>query len=865
MGKPRAARKQPVVVSSDDEYASNSPPPKRPKRGTLMSISQNGAREDSKSQTRRVAAPKRPASASSTKSPAKSPAKPKPIYKPITSFFSAVPASQTAPPTPSPEKPAGRTPFEDDDDILDSGDELPTTQRVPKPEPQAPLTVRKRSNDATATAKETLPKGSQRFLRAVNGSRNTPPPSLVRSETVDTRPWNEKYGPVTIDELAVHKKKVSDVRSWLSNVFSGQERKRLLLLKGPAGSGKTTTISLLSKELGIELQEWKNPVSSTSSSEGFVSVTAQFQDFVGRTGAFGSLAFDEPSQSRQSQPTPPTQSRQRQLILVEEFPNTFTRASSTVQSFRSSVLHYLAANTPSATTFFSSKPDTDQQVTPIVMIVSETLLSTNTAAADSFTAHRLLGPEILTHPSVTVIEFNPIAPTFMSKALDQIVLKEARRSGRRKTPGPQVIQRLTELGDIRSAISSLEFLCLRGDEDDGWGARVNFTKKKGAKDVAMTKMEQESLEMVTQRESTLGIFHAVGRVVHNKRLAEDSSQPQPPNWFPERRRPKPSEVQLETLIDELGTDTQTFVAALHENYVLSTTGADSEETMDSIEGCIDALSDTDLLSPDRFGNGFARRIMSGTGADVLRQDEMSFQVSVRGLLYNLPHPVKRVAPPPGVMGKNNARGNAFVMYYPASLRIWRQQEEIGDLVDMWISRIQNGELTAPGLNISQPTLARAGGVESWRRNASLSESKSNSAQKPTSSKPTLDTPPPVLLGSGGSARYEMLLERLPYLPTILRKSFLMPSPAASAIRDIRKITSFSGSTINTSPDDNEDDEAESQEQEQWATDKPGPETPRKKQRTMGIRSKEKKDSELLGEIMDKDVANLVLSDDDIED
>ncbi|KAF2118494.1 Rad17 cell cycle checkpoint protein-domain-containing protein [Lophiotrema nucula] len=863
MGKPRAARKQPIVVSSDEDDGRYSPPPKRPKRGTLMSISQNGAREDSKasrSQTKRAASPKRKLS---TKSPSKSPSKPKPIYKPITSFFSNVSQPQLSQPTPSPEKPTVGTPIPEEDDILDSGDELPVKQPPVTAEPPSTLAVRKRSNDASRLDGAGALKGSQRFLRATNGSRNTPPPSQsARSESIDNRPWNEKYGPVALDELAVHKKKVSDVRTWLSDVFSGGARKRLLLLKGPAGSGKTTTISLLSKELGIDVHEWRNPTGSTSSSEGFVSVTAQFQDFVGRTGAFGSLAFDESSQNRQSQPLPTPTGRQRQLILVEEFPNTFTRTSSTVQSFRSAVLNYLAANTPSATSFFSGKPDPDEPVTPIVMIVSETLLSTNTAAADSFTAHRLLGPEILTHPGVTVIEFNPIAPTFMTKALEQIVLKEARKSGRRKTAGPQVIQRLSELGDVRSAVSSLEFLCLRGDEEEGWGAKIAFTKKKGQKDVPMTKMEQESLEMVTQRESTLGIFHAVGKVVHNKRYPEDLTLPQPPNWFPERRRPKPSEVRIETLIDELGTDTQTFIAALHENYVLSCQGADSEETMDSIDGCIDALSDADLLSPDRF----SRRNFAGTTTDTLRQDEMSFQTSVRGLLYSLPSPVKRIAPPPGVMGtKGNTKGSAFVMYYPASLRIWRQQEEIGGLLDLWISRIQKGEIFAPGLLPAKPSEGRVGGVETWKRSTPFSQSKQLSTQ--TSTKLSGDEPlPPVLLGSGGSARFELLLERLPYLQVILRRK-AMPSPSTSTtLREIQKITSFNGSTMKDSPEDDDDpDEEDAGEQEQWATDKPGSETPRKKRKTIGIKTKEKKDSEMLAQVMEKDVANLALSDDDIED
>lgn len=874
--KPRAARKQPIVLSSDDE-GSSPPPPKRPKRGTLVSSSTHvqgsSKAKATRVQMRRAVSPKPSSVASTQKSPTKSPGKLKPVHKPITSFFrpGSVPRSQAVQPTPTPSPEKRATPLEDLDDILESSDD------DRHPQPPAALPVRKRKSVTALTASDagSGPKGSQKFLRTASGARSTPPPSQpARKEPVDGRPWTEQYGPQSLDELAVHKKKVSDVRTWLEDVYSGQQRKRLLLLKGPAGSGKTTTMALLSKELGVHMHEWKNPMSSMTASEGVVSATAQFEDFVGRAGAFGSLTFDR-TQQVQTQVSPTTDSRQKQLVLVEEFPNTFARASLAVQAFRSSVLNFLAATTPSATTFFARQAGPETPVTPIVMIISETLLSTNTAAADSFTAHRLLGPEILTHPGVSVIEFNPIAPTYMTKALDLIVIKEARKSARRNTVGPQVIQRLAELGDIRSAVSSLEFLCLRGDESDGWGAKVNFSKKKkGPKDVPITKMERESLELVTRRESTLGIFHAVGRVVYNKRLPEDPNNPvpQPPHSFPERRRPKASEVNLDTLIDELGTDTHTFSAALHENYVLSCGGADSEETMDSVDGCIEALSDADLLSPDRFGAGSGRRTLQGTSADNLRQDEMCFQTSVRGLLYNLPHPVKRMAPPPGVMGIKakgqsvNAAapksGSAFVMYYPASLRIWKQQEETNDLLEMWISRAQSGELLSTGTGSFKPALP-SGGVESWSRNITLSQTPSTApTHQPT------DDPPLTLLGSGGSARYEMLLERLPYLTTILRKSRMSSPSTAATIREIQKVTSFhgtGGSKGGTEEDGEEILEQQGGEQEQWATDKDMPATPRKKKGVRFVENKEREEEESAIAGLSAKGASLVLEDDDIED
>jgi cell cycle checkpoint protein len=241
MVKPRAARKQPIVLSSDDE-GSPPPPAKRPKRGALA-----GASTDvrSSSKAKRAVSPKTSA-ASSQKSPTKSPGKLKPVHKPITSFFrpGSVPRSQAVQPTPTPSPEKRATPLEDIDDILESSDD------DRHPQPPAALPVRKRKSVTALGASDagSGPKGSQKFLRTASGARSTPPPPQpARTEAVDGRPWTEKYGPLSLDELAVHKKKVSDVRTWLEDVYSGQQRKRLLLLKGPAGSGKTTAMALLQR------------------------------------------------------------------------------------------------------------------------------------------------------------------------------------------------------------------------------------------------------------------------------------------------------------------------------------------------------------------------------------------------------------------------------------------------------------------------------------------------------------------------------------------------------------------------------------------------------------------------------------------
>ena len=41
---------------------------------------------------------------------------------------------------------------------------------------------------------------------------------------IDMRPWAQKFGPNNLEELMVHRKKVSVVRDWLKNVLRGQAR-----------------------------------------------------------------------------------------------------------------------------------------------------------------------------------------------------------------------------------------------------------------------------------------------------------------------------------------------------------------------------------------------------------------------------------------------------------------------------------------------------------------------------------------------------------------------------------------------------------------------------------------------------------------
>ncbi|KAK2735753.1 Cell cycle checkpoint protein rad17 [Myotisia sp. PD_48] len=622
---------------------------------------------------------------------------------------------------------------------------------------RVPLPNEFSSRTAKTTQSQTQAKPIKRLLlppdvKNADNRLDKPPSvdsSVLSSGSVATqsvlKPWADQFSPSNLSELAVHKKKVSDVQQWLVEVFTGRSNRRVLVLKGPAGSGKTTVVSLLSKVLGYDIIEWKHSGGSEYTSRGEGPTDSSFDEFLGRSDKFGSLELD--GQANKDQSTS-TISKPR-IILVEEFPTSLSPGSPGLIAFRSAIQRYIASTTQTHQMGRLRVRPVAERSPPIVIIVSEALLGASISVADNFTVHRLLGPELSNHPAVNIIEFNPIAPTYIMKALDLVLKKEAAISRRKRIPGPAVLKSFTEMGDIRSAITSLEFLCLRGDERADWSGRLGRRSKSDKSPASLTQMESDSLAMVSQRESTLGIFHAVGKVVYNKRDGMTPSNPTAtehgssalhiPPHLQKYNRPA-SQVSLDDLMNETGTDIQTFLAALHENYMFSCNGDSFAECFDN---CASLLSDADILGTgnrwnsksNREGVGTGRLTIhgSGTSVDVMRQNEISFQVATRGLLFSLPYPVNRRGP------------DAFKMFYPTSLRLWRQTEELDGLLALWMRRLADANI---GMNDSTAARPQVEGVASWRRNR---------ASPLTNGKPAIRCM---------FSREEVLLECLPYMRLI---------------------------------------------------------------------------------------------------
>ncbi|CAM9168167.1 unnamed protein product, partial [Discosporangium mesarthrocarpum] len=86
---------------------------------------------------------------------------------------------------------------------------------------------------------------------------------------VEDELWPEKHCPTSLEGLAMHHKKLDEVRHWMTqatNQAMNQQglsiatggRKRVLCLVGPPGCAKSTMVRLLAESMGIALIEWQD-------------------------------------------------------------------------------------------------------------------------------------------------------------------------------------------------------------------------------------------------------------------------------------------------------------------------------------------------------------------------------------------------------------------------------------------------------------------------------------------------------------------------------------------------------------------------------------------------------------------------------
>ncbi|XP_060091755.1 cell cycle checkpoint protein RAD17 isoform X2 [Heteronotia binoei] len=423
---------------------------------------------------------------------------------------------------------------------------------------------------------------------------------IPRQNCKEIEPWVDKYKPKTQNELAVHKKKIEEVEVWLkAQVFQRQTKQcgSILLLTGPSGCGKSATLEILAKDLGIQVQEWINPVLMDFRKDDFQdalnndfqvlpyqSQTSLFQDFLLKANKYTKL-----------QMVGDIVKTDKRLILVEDMPNHFYRDPSSLHGILRTFVRTSRC--------------------PLVFIISDSANATSSQRS-------LFSKEIHEELHIDNISFNPVAPTIMLKVLNRITSIEANTNGEKfDVPDKSSMELICNgcSGDIRSAINSLQFSSLKECqlENNLWSQRKqNSTYKcdllSKVKKKFGNSLEGQVIQAVGGKDVSIFLFHALGKILYCKRdqIMELSFPCLPPHLSEHER--SSLLVQPEDVIEKSHMPGDLFNLYLHQNYV---------EFFSDIEDLVRAseyLSAADLLC----SNWDARPVLQEYSASVVARGMM---------------------------------------------------------------------------------------------------------------------------------------------------------------------------------------------------------------------------------------------------
>ncbi|XP_053331335.1 cell cycle checkpoint protein RAD17 [Spea bombifrons] len=401
-------------------------------------------------------------------------------------------------------------------------------------------------------------------------------------------PWIDKYKPESQADLAVHKKKVEEVDAWLRAHIGQGSRKQggsISLLTGPPGCGKTATVQVLAQEMGIQIQEWINPIMQEFKQNDEPEVynrgvglqtfsgqsqTSLFQDFLLRANKYNKLQMIGESSATD-----------KKLILVDDMPNQFYRDPSSLHDILRRFVRTGRC--------------------PLMFIISDSL------SGDSH-QRRLFPKEIQDELCVSNISFNPVAPTSMLKVLTRIATAEASGGGSKCViPDKAALELLCTgcSGDIRSAINSLQFSALKDSSvaSEFWSKKKGRTEKTSSRGKHKKKSEvpgekTEQVQAIGGKDASLFLFRALGKILYCKRealpadtLPADSDAYKLPAHLSEHNRDLLL-VLPESVVEKSHMNGELFNLYLHQNYL------DFFSDIDDVVRATEYLSAADVLTGD---------------------------------------------------------------------------------------------------------------------------------------------------------------------------------------------------------------------------------------------------------------------------
>lgn len=347
---------------------------------------------------------------------------------------------------------------------------------------------------------------------------------LEKFQSID---WLKTFKPMQINELAIHPKKLEELRNWFK--LCEKTANRILLIKGPTGCGKTISFYLVAEENDFDVIEWTN--STDQETNAFYDNSGNFnQEFVSYENQVTKFSKFLIQTSRYPSVFKSFTKRRKRLLLVKDFPNTFSRKT---EEFWHILRQY-----------------SEEGQSPLVFIVSET----NSKPLNI--AHNLFPDNIRVEIPIDSINFNAVAQTMMLRALKRIIQligDNCDYSPYFKKPTDNVISSIVDnsQGDIRSAVLNLNFASQQSD------FQLLVPQKSTAKVKNKKKASTKPSDGALGKNECLSLMHGLGRVFHPKLEINPTTNVKELTHKPEN------------IAERFSSQPKNFVEMINSNYIKS--------------------------------------------------------------------------------------------------------------------------------------------------------------------------------------------------------------------------------------------------------------------------------------------------------
>ncbi|KFB38020.1 AGAP008673-PA-like protein [Anopheles sinensis] len=311
----------------------------------------------------------------------------------------------------------------------------------------------------------------------------------------------EQFKPQNENDLAIHVKKIEEVKTWLIDAQRHDPAKQVLFLTGPSGSGKSTCVKTIARQLKYEVIEWSTPVDvdlyfddtydfdSREEKKSRRPQKALFDDFLYKSSRYCSLFGGTTEAGR--------------LLLVNEFPNSMLRKP---EEFHDSLERYRNNST-----------------SPIVFI------GTDASSKSLDIAYNLFPPAIMETYQVHHIKFNSVSVSLLKKAIKRIttIIKSENNLSKiyQAAPAKSLEENIisSAQGDLRNCCLNFLFASMKGDVSSGTNSRKHCSFLNNSKKNSDNSCLEEGSSGLGLSEN-LSMMHGLGRIFHPKSFADDLSK-----------------------------------------------------------------------------------------------------------------------------------------------------------------------------------------------------------------------------------------------------------------------------------------------------------------------------------------------------